>query len=509
MSFHIRTIGSGRRRKRPQIPFKTLLKTSYVIGKPLWSLGKRFAERRRKEHRIKRAITVGMAAVVALCVALLTLSVLINIGGISLSSALRVTGVPLEADEDGMTNILLLGQGDETGQDLTDAIIIASIDPIKTQSIAMLSLPRDLYFLHTDFAMETEKGKLNALWRDNWLKLLKKGVEKEDAPLMALRQLADEIGNAFAIPIHHVVMVDFAAFEEAVDTIGGIEVDVPETIHDEEYPGPNYTYQTFHLDAGRQHLDGATALKYVRTRSTTSDFDRSERQQQVIQEAVKKAREEGVLRKPRKLLELFGIMKDHIQTDLKTRQLVTLASIAKDISQEKFLTLQINNVNGLYDEPQWKGGILYAPPRNLFEGDSVLLPVSIPEFPVTWKQVQTLTELYFGNRELYLDRLNFSVLNGGAKEQSASRVGREFTKFGFDIGNVSNAPERKEFQTSHIVYQSASDDNVAGYFSEMLDIEKELDSDAWQEMLGEAAGDITIILGEDFEFGYFQELVVD
>ncbi len=507
MSFHIHKIGGRKKRKRPQIPLKTLIKTSYVIGKPLWALGKKFSERRKKEHRIKRAVTIGVAAIVALCVALFTLSLLINIGGISLSSALRVTGVPLSADDSGMTNILLLGQGDETGQDLTDAIIIASIDPVETKSIALLSLPRDLYFLHTDFAMETEKGKLNALWRDNWLKLLKKGVEKEEAHLLALRQLADEIGNAFAIPIHHVMMVDFAAFEEAVDTIGGIEVDVPETIHDEEYPGPDYTYQTFHVDAGRQHLDGETALKYVRTRSTTSDFGRSERQQQVIKETVKKAREEGVLKKPRKLLELFGIMKDHIQTDLKTRQLVTLASIAKDVSQEKFLTLQLNNVNGLYDEPQWKGGILYSPPRNLFEGEFVMLPVSIPEFPVTWKQVQTLTELYFGNRELYLDHLNFSVLNGGAKERSASRIARELTKFGFDVGNVSNVPGRKEFQTSHIVYQSASDENVASYFSEMLGMEKELSSDAWREMLGEKSGDITIIPGEDFEFRYFQNFV--
>ena len=507
MSFHIRTIGSGKRRRKPQIPFKTLLKTSYLVGKPLWSLGKRFAERRRKEHRIKRAITVGVAAIVALCVALLALSLLINIGGISLSSALSITGTPVEADESGVTNILLLGQGDETGQDLTDAIIIASIDPVKTKSIAMLSLPRDLYFLHTDHAMEIEKGKLNALWRDNWLKLLKKGVPKEDARLEALKQLADEIGNAFAIRIHHVVMVDFEAFEEAVDTIGGIEVDVPETIHDEEYPGPNYTYQTFHVDAGRQHFDGATALKYVRTRSTTSDFDRSERQQQVIQETVKKAREEGVLKKPRKLLELFGILKDHILTDLKTRQLVTLASVAKDISQEKFLTLQLNNVNGLYGEQQWKGGILYSPPRDLFDGEFVMLPVSIPEFPVTWKQVQTLTELYFGNRELYLDHLNFSVLNGGAKEGAASRVGRELTKFGFDVSEVSNVPDRKEFATSNIVYQSSSDKNTADYFSKMLGIENELSSDAWRETLGDKAGDITIILGEDFEFGYFQDVV--
>ena len=59
---------------------------------------------------------------------------------------------------------------------------------------------------------------------------------------------------------------------ELVDIIGGIDVVVPETIHDDKYPTDDYGYETFHLDAGKQHLDGETALQFVRIRNTDDDY---------------------------------------------------------------------------------------------------------------------------------------------------------------------------------------------------------------------------------------------
>ena len=479
---------------------------SLLIIRPLFALGKKFEERKQREIRMRKAITIGAAALTALTVFLLVISLLIKLGGVSLSSALSVTGTPLEATKEGITNVLLLGQGDETGQDLTDTIIIASIDPVTTKSISLISLPRDLYFLHADEKMEVEKGKLNALWRDERIALIRKGIEREDAGTVALRSLADEIGASFGIPIHHTVMVDFEAFVQAIDAIGGIDIDVPETMHDTEYPGPNYSYETFHIDAGRQHLDGATALKYARTRHTTSDFDRSARQQQIIHAAMKQVEESGIAKRPRKILELYSIVASHIRTDIKTRQLVTLAGIAKDMEKENFLTLQLNNVNGLYGDQQWKGGILYSPPRELFDGEFVMLPVSIPEFPVTWKQVQLLMHLFFGRRHLYLGNPKISILNAGAPEGSARKLAREFIKFGFEVTEVTNVPNQKEFAESHVIFGGTAYEATATFFGEGLKIPPEELTELWRGILQDLTGDITVILGEDYRFLFFQDL---
>lgn len=62
-------------------------------------------------------------------------------------------------------------------------------------------------------------------------------------------------------PIEHYVRINFDSFVEIVDMIGGIDINVPKTIHDEEYPTADYGVETFHLAAGMQHLDGTTALQ--------------------------------------------------------------------------------------------------------------------------------------------------------------------------------------------------------------------------------------------------------
>ena len=129
MTFHIRPLHEKEKKKRLHIPWGKLLALGIALGKPLYKLGERFYERRKHEEHMKRALSIGAAIIVALSILLLTFSLLIRVGGLSMGSVLQVTGTPIGADESGITNILLLGQGDETGQDLTDTIIIASIDP--------------------------------------------------------------------------------------------------------------------------------------------------------------------------------------------------------------------------------------------------------------------------------------------------------------------------------------------------------------------------------------------
>lgn len=512
MSFRIRRIDE--RREPRFLRLRRIAALAFLALQPLFALGRKLRERREREQRMKRVITVTVACLIGASIILLTFSLLLRIGAFSLSSILERTGIPLASDTKGRTNLLLLGQGDETheGVDLTDSIMVASIDP-RTESVVLLSLPRDLYFLHTEH-LQLGKGKLNALWRDERIALQRQGKERGEASMLALRELAKEVGSALAIPMHYTVKVDFTALEKTIDALGGIDLTIPETIHDTEFPGPNYTYETFHIDAGPQHLDGATALKYARTRHTSSDFDRSARQQHILQAAAKKAQEEGFLRKPGKIWELLSILSDHLETDLAKREMLTLGKTAMHLSRDRIVAMQLNDVNGLYGEQLLSGGLLYAPPRELFEGASMLLPVSIPEFPVTWKQVRLLTYLLTEKRELYLpaprspqgevgEKPHIAVQNAGAEEGSARRVARELIKFGFEVSDVGNFPGKQEFEQSFIARNNAQAKGVAQFFSTLLSLpEKPLPTSPTLE----DAGDVAIILGTDFTFSPFQDL---
>ena len=101
-------------------------------------------------------------------------------------------------------------------------------------------------------------------------------------------QLAkDTVSSFIGQPVQYFVRVNFQGFVELVDLIGGVDVVVPATIHDDQYPTEDYGYQTFHLDAGVQHLDGETALKYVR-RAISTTIIAARRQQQVIRAVADK-----------------------------------------------------------------------------------------------------------------------------------------------------------------------------------------------------------------------------
>lgn len=205
--------------------------------------------------------------------------------GISPTVALQLLfgkGVTLKSTDD-RTNILLLGIGGgaHDGADLTDTIMIASISH-KTPSVSLISIPRDIW-------SETLKDRINSAYHY--------GEEKKKGGGRTLARAIME--DVIGLPIHYVVVIDFSQFEKLIDQVGGVTVTIPKTFTDSEYPiagkendlcdgDPLYKcrYETITFTAGNQHMDGATALKYVRSRHAEgdegTDFARGKRQQDVI-----------------------------------------------------------------------------------------------------------------------------------------------------------------------------------------------------------------------------------
>lgn len=472
----------------------------------------------KRERTLKRTVTLLLSALLVLLLLIGTLKVLIRIKAVALNMV-SIAGVALPADENGFTNILLLGEGDNDhqGVDLTDTVMIASLDPKHTKSAVLLSIPRDTYILSTE---KMGKDRVNSLYRNYKNSLVHQGMEKPEASAEALKQLTKEIGTILGISMHGAVKVNFSGFEQAIDSIGGIDVDAPSDIVDTEYPGPNYSYETFQINQGVQHLDGATALKYARSRHSTSDFSRSGRQQQIIAAAAKKIKDGGLIKNAGKLTELLSIISKNVESTLSTRELLGLADLAKAIDTQKIVSMQINDQNGLYGSGIGQGGFLYSPPRDQFSGAAVLLPVSLPEFPITWTQVRKFTNLLFLHREAFITPSSIAILNGGGKEGLARKIGGELYRYNFNVLDTRNYGPKGSpvFEESFIAINptlTAGADTTkealeratltSTLLSSILKLKVGTTPDA--APFEKDSADIVIVLGKDFQYTPLHELL--
>lgn len=469
------------------------------------------------DRRRKRSVTILLAGLFIVVLLLGTMKVLAQIKTFALGMS-SVAGAELARDTNGFTNVLLLGQGDENhdGVDLTDTIMVASLDPLQTKSAILLSIPRDTYILSTE---KMGKGRINSLYRDYKAYLIRQGTNKTTASAEALKELTREIGTLLGMEMHGAIKVNFSGFEQGIDLIGGIDVDVPEDLVDPEYPGPNYTYETFSITKGLHHMSGALALKYVRSRHSTSDFSRSARQQQVISSAVAEVKKNGIIKNLSKINGVLDIIAKNFESTFSTRELIGLASIGSSIDTKRILNVQLNDQNGLYGSMIEQGGFLYSPPREQFDGAAVLLPVSIPEYPVTWKQVQTFMHLLLSERVLFLRPSPILVLNAGAREGSARLIGGELYRYHFNVMKTRNwgGKGSPEFSDSFIAVNQSldgSDDPVlqsrrkfalatAKLLSSILDIPIQSIDDPTQ--FTKENTDIAIVLGKSYRFTPLQD----
>lgn len=245
---------------------------------------------------------------------------------------------PLQAEKNGRINILLLGRAGEhyPGRNLTDTIIILSIDT-KTRNVALLSLPRDLY---VPIGSTGLYSKINSIYQY--------GLTTGDG----VDPLKETVEHITGQPIHYFVTIDFDGFEKAIDTLGGIQVNVPRDFYDTRYPGKNYSYETFDLKQGWQSLDGATALKYVRERhdDPEGDFGRAKRQQQVIQAIKDEVLSLGTFLNIFKVHELLDTLGESVKTDIAFEEVNSFFDLAK--------TLNTNDANAIVIDAWRKESLL-------------------------------------------------------------------------------------------------------------------------------------------------------
>ena len=341
-------------------------------------------------------------------------------------------GKELKKDSHQHTNFLLAGTGgaEHDGSNLTDTLIIASLDE-KNKQVKMLSLPRDLYI----------DDKLTGGQRIN--KIYDTYLNKYDASPAAMEKLGETITQLTGVPIHYTVKVNFDGFVKIVDALEGIDLEVEDAIYDPYYPmGETIRFETFSIAAGPQHLDGETALKFARSRKTTSDFDRAKRQQQLLTAIKEKALDLNLLTDPGKLQALYNSLADSIETNLSVAEIIELAKISREITRDSIQS-QV-----LTDDFTSCGGLLYTPVREYFGGAAVLLPAGN-----NTEELQRFSDNFFN---LSFDpATEIQVLNGTKTSGLALNYLNRLSRDCLNVTYYGNAPDR-EMKKSVIRYLPAA-----------------------------------------------------
>ena len=230
----------------------------------------------------------------------------------------------------GRLTILLVGVDRRPGENRatarTDAITLLRVDP-ETKTAAMLSIPRDLY---VPLAGLDHVDRINTAYAYG---------AARGAPGGGAQVTQDTIVWNLGIPIDKHVVVDFAGFKQGIDALGGIDVDVPKRIVDDAYPTEDFGVEVLVIETGLTHMDGALALKYVRTRHQDSDFGRLQRQQQVMLAARDKALRLGALAQ---LPALLDAASGSYETDLTVAEIASVVKVLSDIPRENIAALRID-----------------------------------------------------------------------------------------------------------------------------------------------------------------------
>jgi LCP family protein required for cell wall assembly len=326
----------------------------------------------------------------------------------------------------------------------------------------------------------------------------------DDASAVALQEVGDEIGQKLGIPIHGVIKADFTAFTSVVDAIGGVDVVVPKDIVDYTYPIAEGKVGTFKIDAGPQHLDGETALKYARSRHSTNDFDRSARQQQLLTAIADTIRGMGRIEQMKFLISLYDRLTGHVHTTMPTDQLLGLAQIASELSLDRIITMQINFNAGTDTMDARAGGFVYSAPPELYQGASVLLPTAGPDGKNDWSQIRTFAAFLLYDRALYLQHTQVLVENLSARAVDAHRFRNELLRYGWDTLPITYPAKKlpKPAPDSLVYYRDESHHDAATFLGQMLSLPVAKTSDDTQT----GSGDVLIMLGSLFKYKAFQTL---
>lgn len=399
-------------------------------------------------------------------------------GGSAIALQENADPTKLNGEGDGRVNIMLLGTGGEghdNGTFLMDTIIIASIDPTQKEA-ALLSIPRDFY-VKTDYG----SMRINALYkiaRNDYLNDNPNDIKgSEEAGFRAMERKIEE---TMGIPVHYYAMIDFEGFKKAIDTAGGITINVDTPVYERLHiDGRGYNLD---VKQGSEHFDGFRALAYARSRKTSprGDFDRSERQREMLIALKDKVLSVKTLANPIKLNQLFSDFGDHMRTNLSINELLRLNEIGITIIGDK-----VESVS-LVDEP-----------NVLLTGSSVAgSSVQVPKAGFNnYKDIHSFVRNKLRDGYLRSEEASITVLNGTNTTGLAARTATELKSFGYYITDVADSPIKNQQLTTIVDLRNGTKKYTKAYLEKRFGVSTI--STLPDNRINPGNADFVIILGQN------------
>ncbi len=325
--------------------------------------------------------------------------------------------------------------------------------------------------------------------------------------------------ETFALDIPYYARVDFRAFTEIIDAIGGVYIDAQKNFTDSAYPGPNASYQTISFAAGRHLMSGERALQFARSRHGNngegSDFARAKRQQMVLMALKEKLLSFGTYTNPARVQQIISALSEHISTNLDFGQMMYLASLAREVDGG-ITNMVLDNNDGSYLENKTdpvSGSFLLFPRsgnfdeinaaiRNIFAGDAVAYaPGAQPAAPPVWQN---------GNASIF-PNASVEIQNGTWRVGLASRQQKKLAEKGWAVIAIGNALQRPQTKTAIYLIRHAVPAEAVAALEKEFGLTASRSLPAWlaesyddpatpeneSGLKSDARTDILIVLGED------------
>src|SRR5579864_261404 len=248
-------------------------------------------------------------------------------------------------------SILLLGMGgyENDAPFLTDSIMAVTIDPA-TNKVMLVSVPRDLV-VHMN--LQSNPGsiwtnKINAAYEVPYTNIICCVASQYQGRDGGGHAAEHEVGKVLGMTFDRYIAVDFVAFRDMVNALGGVDVCLSTNLDDLSYPNYHNGYMPIHFKAGCQHLNGEQALEIARSRHAiepeqSSDFGRARRQQDIMEAIKKKATTvNGFAKAP----ALLSALQKNIHTDMSLTDMKAIYDWGKNLPDSSIIHLALTAPSG-------------------------------------------------------------------------------------------------------------------------------------------------------------------
>ena len=434
-------------------------------------------QKQRRRHKVLKRVIIAIVAVLALGAGAAFGYVNYLNGNLSagLDSNLKNVLVQTNMTKEPFYMVLMgtddsierEGDNSTEGTYRTDTIILARIDPVN-KKVTLVSMPRDTQVTLTGYGTQ----KLNAAYA-----------------LGGSSMAVTAVSSIAGVNISHFGLIDMDGLQEVVDALGGIDVDVPMTIDDDDAGG--------HLDAGEQTLSGAQALILCRARHAYDDYGagddyRAANQRLVLQAIANKLLSSDVAT----IASTVTTLSKYVSTDLSVNDIIGLAQAMQGMDTSTDMYTGAMPTESVYENNLWYEKIVTS------EWKTMMARVDAGESPTATSEVDEYTGTILANAGDGTAEASTSasskagtiiVRNGSGVTGVATAVSNKLTAAGYSVGDAGNA-DSFNYATTLVIYSSSSQAEEAAAIVSTIGAGKAQINDGSYTM----NGDFLVVIGSDY-----------